>query len=363
MTCFSQPLRWGLTALVLGLTACSETPESAGFAGLGEQVRGETFAQPARGDRLRFPEDFGPHPRHRIEWWYLTANLTTEQGEPLGLQWTQFRQALEARDPGGPEPEPGTWPLDAAWMAHAAVSFQGQHWFSEKLARGGIGQAGATAEPFEVWLDDWHMRVEDDGRWRLQVSGEGWSYDLRVTIEGEPVAHGGDGFSPKSASGEGSMYFSLVDLAIEGEVTLGGQTFEVSGQGWFDREWSSQFLKAGQQGWDWFALHLESGDKLMMFRLREAGGDFLSGTWVTPEREVIPLGADTMTLEVVEQRDTADGNVPVQWHIHIPGRQADFDVSAPQGQYWNDGLFPYWESPVSVTGSHQGEGYMELTGY
>ncbi|MDX1599727.1 MAG: lipocalin family protein, partial [Marinobacter sp.] len=92
-------------------------------------------------------------------------------------------------------------------------------------------------------------------------------------------------------------------------------------------------------------------------------GDFLSGTWVTPDREVIPLGGDTMTLEVVEHRDTAEGNVPVQWHIHIPGRQAELTVVAPPGHYWNDGLFPYWESPVSVTGSHQGEGYMELTGY
>lgn len=358
-----QSLRWAATAFALTLAACSETPESAGFAGLAEQVDEETFAQPAPGDRLRFPEDFGPHPRHRIEWWYLTANLTTDQGEPLGLQWTQFRQAMVARDPVGPAPEPDSWPLGAVWMAHAAVSFQGQHWFAEKLARGDIGQAGATADPFEVWHDNWHLQVEGDGHWRLQVDGEGWSYDLRLTVNGEPVAHGEHGFSAKSASGEGSMYFSLVDLAIEGEVTLDGETFEVSGQGWFDREWSSQFLKADQQGWDWFALHLESGDKLMMFRLREAGGDFLSGTWVTPEREVIPLGADTITLEVVEHRDTAEGYVPVQWHIHIPGRQAELTVAAPPGHYWNDGLFLYWESPVSITGSHQGEGYMELTGY
>ncbi|AZT82384.1 carotenoid 1,2-hydratase [Marinobacter sp. NP-4(2019)] len=363
MTQSSQSLRWAALAFTLTLTACSETPESTGFAGLAEQVDEKTFAQPAPGDRLRFPEDFGPHPRHRIEWWYLTANLTTDQGDPLGLQWTQFRQAMVARDPDGPAPEADSWPLEAAWMAHAAVSFRGQHRFAEKLARGDIGQAGAMADPFEVWHDDWHLQVADDGHWRLQVSGEGWSYDLQVAVTGEPVAHGDHGFSPKSASGEGSMYFSLVDLAIEGEVMLDGETFGVSGHGWFDREWSSQFLKAGQQGWDWFALHLESGDKLMMFRLREAGGDFLSGTWVTPEREVIPLGADAMTLEMVEQRDTAAGNVPVQWQIHIPGRQAELTVAAPPGEYWNDGLFPYWESPVSVSGSHRGEGYMELTGY
>lgn len=97
--------------------------------------------------------------------------------------------------------KPALWPLEAAWMAHAAMSYSGQHRFAEKLARGD------------------------------------------------------DGFSAKSASGEGSMYFSLVDLKIEGTVTLVGETLTVAGTGWFDREWSSQFLKAGQQGWDWFALH------------------------------------------------------------------------------------------------------------
>ncbi|EAZ97192.1 hypothetical protein MELB17_21780, partial [Marinobacter sp. ELB17] len=34
------------------------------------------------------------------------------------------------------------------------------------------------------------------------------------------MAHGDQGFSAKSASGEGSMYFSLVDIAIRGELTL-----------------------------------------------------------------------------------------------------------------------------------------------
>ena len=352
-----------LLALCLMLAACSDTPEPAGFAGLGADVTEEAFAQPARGDDLRFPDDFGPHPDHRIEWWYLTANLTTDEGEPLGLQWTQFRQSLVARNPATPAPPAHRWPLEAGWMAHAAVSFREQHWFADKLARGGTGQAEARARPFEVWLDDWHLQATAPGHWRLRVRDQGWSYDLRIQVEGDPVAHGDRGFSAKTAGGEGSMYFSLVDLAIEGEVTIDGMTHAVAGRGWFDREWSSQFLKAGQQGWDWFALHLDSGDKLMAFRLREEDGGYLSGSWVTPEREVIPLEAGSFSLEVIGQRQTGAGTVPVQWRIRVPQQGVDVTITAPPGQYWNDGLFPYWESPVSVRGSHRGDGYMELTGY
>ncbi|MBW0148400.1 lipocalin-like domain-containing protein [Marinobacter arenosus] len=348
--------------LLLSMAGCSREPDDAGFAGLAETGQGEAtvpFLQPGPGDRLSFPEDLGPHPQHRIEWWYLTANVETDGGEPLGLQWTQFRQALMPRPSTQDPPPPSRWPLQSAWMAHGAVSWAGQHWFAEKLARGDIGHAGATASPFEVWLDDWQLTREDDQVWRLQVPAAQWSYDLTLRLDGEPVAHGEQGFSAKSASGEGSMYFSLVDIAIEGTVTIDGRVLSVRGRGWFDREWSSQLLKTGQQGWDWFALHLDSGDKLMAFRLREEDGEFVSGTWIPADGKPVALAADDLVLTP----DNLRGDTPTRWRLQVPDYRVDLDVAAPPGDYRNRGQYPYWESPVSVTGSHSGDGYMELTGY
>lgn len=349
--------------LLLVLAGCSEQQEQAGFAGLAGVADSETrvpFLQPGPGDRLSFPADYGPHPQHRIEWWYLTANLETAEGVPLGLQWTQFRQAIKPRPADAATPDAGKWPLEAAWMAHAAVSFDGQHYFAEKLARGDVGHAGANADPLVVWLDDWQLgEPPGNGVWRLQVSADNWSYDLSLQINGEPVAHGDQGFSVKSASGEGSMYFSLVDLQIEGTVTLGGKTLEVSGQGWFDREWSSQFLKTGQQGWDWFALHLDSGDKLMAFQLREEGGTFRAGTWIPENGEAVALTPDQLRMVPVSRQS----GYPRQWRLEVPDYDVRLEVSAPAGDYRNNGLYPYWESPVTVSGSHSGVGYMELTGY
>lgn len=353
---------WLLPLLVLA--GCSEPQQDAGFAGLAgvsENEAGVPFLQPGPGDRLTFPDDFGPHPQHRIEWWYLTANLKTEDGEPLGLQWTQFRQAITPRPVNAEPPEENTWPLEAAWMAHAAVSFDTRHYFAEKLARGDVGHAGARAEPLAVWLDDWQLEAASwKEPWRLQVAADGWSYDLSLRVNGEPVAHGVQGFSAKSADGQGSMYFSLVDLQIKGTVTLGDQTLEVSGQGWFDREWSSQFLKSGQQGWDWFALHLDSGDKLMAFRLREDDGAFQAGTWIPDKGEPVALQPDQLRLRPTKP-DAA--GFPRLWRLEVPDYGVNLDVSAPPGDYLNSGLYPYWESPVSVSGSHGGVGYMELTGY
>ncbi|MDL0431884.1 lipocalin-like domain-containing protein [Marinobacter sp. TBZ242] len=359
----------GFIALLVAaaFTGCSDSAPETGFAGLAQyagEADGSGFLQPQPGDTLNFPEDWGPHPQHRIEWWYLTANLTTADGSPLGVQWTQFRQALQPRPIESDPPDPETWPLDAAWMAHGAVSFEGDHWFVEKLARGDVGHAGATAEPFRVWLDDWRLEaLPGSAEWRLQVEGDGWSYDLRLGNTGGVVAHGEEGFSAKSASGDGSMYFSLVDLQVDGTVTLGEKTLDVSGKGWFDREWSSQFLKTGQQGWDWFALHLEDGQKLMAFRLLEDDDTYLSGSWINTSGVVEVLGNDELTLTAVNWKKTQQGRVPVTWRLTIPSREVDLTIKAPPGTYWNLGLYPYWESPVSVTGSHEGVGYMELTGY
>lgn len=355
--------------LLSGLLAgCSGDAGDDGFAGLAGLERGGganasaevDYLQPGPETSLNFPEDFGPHPQHRIEWWYLTANLKTESGEPLGLQWTQFRQALQPRAKAESAPAAADWPLQAAWMAHAAVSWRGSHHFAEKLARGDIGHAGATAVPFQVWLDNWRLSGQPDSNlWRLQVSDDDLSYDLTLRIKGAPIGHGEQGFSAKSAGGEGSMYFSLVDIAITGEVTMNNETLAVSGKGWFDREWSSQLLKTGQKGWDWFALHLDSGDKLMAFRLRDDSGSFRSGTWIPAEGTPVPLTADKLNLKMLETRE----GVPVRWQLRVPAYQVNLELLAPPGNYTNPGLYPYWESAVDISGSHQGVGYMELTGY
>lgn len=358
---------WLALIIFFAVAGCTDSSDRSGFAGLAGQVGAvneSDFEQPGAGDTLVLPGDWGPHPRHRIEWWYLTANLTTSDGKPLGVQWTQFRQALKPRATDSEPPAPETWPLEAAWMAHGAVSFAGQHWFAEKLARGDVGNAGATAEPFNVWLDNWRLQpASDSDAWRLQVQGDDWSYDLKLVNTGNVIAHGDQGFSAKSASGEGSMYFSLVDMQIDGQVTLGDRVLEVSGQGWFDREWSSQFLKAGQQGWDWFALHLDSGDKLMLFRLRDEGGDFLSGSWISGGQQIRKLEMDQIQMSELAWTDSADGRVPTRFRLQIPSASVNLEVAAPAGDYWNSGLYPYWESPVTVEGSHSGVGYMELTGY
>ena len=62
---------------------------------------GDPRFERAEGPRtFSFPEDHGPHPTFRTEWWYVTGNLHTEEsGHRFGFQLTFFRSALSPPPP------------------------------------------------------------------------------------------------------------------------------------------------------------------------------------------------------------------------------------------------------------------------
>ncbi|WP_237059382.1 lipocalin-like domain-containing protein [Microbulbifer sediminum] len=352
-------LRLALLALILA--GCGERAgNNEGGESLGalSDAPGQ-FRQALPGMTVRLPEDMGAHRQYRLEWWYLTANLQGAGGERFGVQWTLFRFGLE---PGPFEnPEPG-WHRNEVWLAHAALSRPGDHRFAARSARGGTGQAGITVRPFRAWIDHWQLESDEGKPWSLAVDGGEFAYRLQLQPRLPPVFHGERGFSAKSAGGGGSMYFSYPMLAIDGTVQVDGQDFPVSGRGWFDREWSSQYLKPDQQGWDWLALHLEDGRHLMVFRLRGAD-PYFSGTLVEADGTTRNLSAGDFSLQPREYRDSRFGRVPVAWQLRVPAANLDLVVRSWPGDYWNPGSLRYWEGPVSVSGSHAGEGYLEMTGY
>ena len=322
-----------------------------GFAGLGTDAEG--FLVPQPNPQFDFPADHGAHPGYRIEWWYLTANLTAADGTLYGLQWTLFRSAL------APEAGEG-WTAPQLWMGHAAVTTPENHFVAERLARGGIGQAGVTADPFEAWIDDWVL----EGDWdtlRMTASAPEFAYEMALTAQGPLIFHGDEGYSVKSAAGQASYYYSQPFFAVEGVLQLPEGDIAVTGNAWLDREWSSQPLADNQTGWDWFSLSFDDGNKMMGFRLQQTdGNNFTSATWITPEGVATPYsdGALSATPLAVNADD-----IPVRWRVELPTQGVDVIVEAINENAWMTTSVPYWEGPVTVGGSHAGIGYLEMTGY
>ena len=206
-------------SLALLLGACEQAPEPhKSYAGLGRDAA--AFLQVERGRTLQFPADHGAHTGYRIEWWYVTANLTDEQGRDWGAQWTLFRSALR---PGFEVPG---WSSPNLWMGHAALSGPFGHQYSETLARGGIGQAGVEAQPFHAWIDDWSLQgVADQGLQQLQMqaSGKDFRYRLQLRSDGPLVLHGDQGYSVKSGQGQASWYYSQPFYRVSGEIEREGK--------------------------------------------------------------------------------------------------------------------------------------------
>ncbi|MFD1509388.1 lipocalin-like domain-containing protein [Lacimonas salitolerans] len=324
-----------------------------GFAGLGTETG--DFARPDPETVLQFPADHGAHPEFRIEWWYLTANMTGPDGTAYGLQWTLFRSALAPRDGQG-------WDTPQLWMGHAAVTTPDAHFVAERLARGGIGQAGVRADPFAAWIDDWAMEGPGFDDLRLTASGAEFAYDVGLSATGPLVFHGQQGYSVKSAAGQASHYYSQPFYDLSGTLTLPHGDIPVTGHAWLDREWSSQPLAADQTGWDWFSLSFDSGDKLMGFVLR-GDSDFTAGTWIAADGATTALPDGAFTAAPLSRHRVAGRDVPTEWQVRLPDRGVDVTVTALNPDAWMATSVPYWEGPVTVSGSHGGVGYLEMTGY
>ncbi|KAJ54929.1 iron ABC transporter permease [Actibacterium mucosum KCTC 23349] len=330
--------------------------QAQSFAGLGSAADAG-FATPVRGQALSFPTDHGAHPAYRIEWWYITANLQAEDGRDLGVQWTLFRSAL------APEGGQG-WSVPQVWMGHAAVTTARQHFTSERLARGGVGQAGAEAAPFRAWIDGWSMRGNPvTGPVTLKAEGRDFAYDLTLTANRPLVTHGEAGYSEKSDSGQASYYYSQPFYEVAGVVELPEGPINVTGQAWLDREWSSQPLDENQAGWDWVSLHFESGAKLMGFQVRDDQGAFTSGTWIHADGRVEPFRDAVVQLTPGKTVRVEGRRVPIEWQVTAPRFGLDVQITALNPQAWMPMLFSYWEGPVTIAGSHRGKGYLEMTGY
>ncbi len=351
-------------------------PSDAQGLDLGAVLGGAAAAGYARATAPRafhFPVDHGPHPDFRTEWWYFTGNLRTGGGRRFGYELTFFRVALA---PSGPE-RPSAWATRQVYLAHLALTDVdgGRFHYFERYARGALELAGAQADPFRVWLDDWQVRAPAAGGqpWRLRAAAGNVALDLTLESPRPPVLQGEQGLSRKSAApGNASYYYSVTRFTTQGSVQLGVERFPVTGRSWLDREWSTSALANNESGWDWFALQLDDGHDLMYYRLRKRDGTidpYSQGVLVDPQGVVTALQRDDVQVEVLNTWTSPTGaTYPAGWQLRIPKAHLELTAQPLLADQELAVTVRYWEGAVAVTGARgglpvSGSGYVELTGY
>ena len=370
----------GILLVIVGLGACApeaedeaeEAPMDLGEFLAGED-EGERYARITGPEPLSFPADHGPHPEYRHEWWYVTGNLETPEGRHFGFQVTFFRFNL---DPEAPERD-GAWATRQSWMAHLALTdTEGERFHhAERFGRGAAGIAGARAEPFAVWLEDWSLESVGEATWPARLRGEAddFAIDLEINPERRRTLQGEAGYSRKGpGEGNASRYYSYTRMVAEGAVRSGEEQFPVRGRAWMDREWGSSALAEDQQGWDWFALQLDDGSDLMLYRIRASDGGMdphSKGVLVHEDGRRVFLDADQVDLEVLDTWESPEGRrYPVAWDLRIPEQDLALEVQPRMRAQEITGAFNYWEGAVHGRGHHGDtevsfQGYLELSGY
>jgi len=324
---------------------------------------------------FQFPADHGAHPAYRSEWWYVTGNVEAANGRHYGFQITFFRFALSPQ----PVVLDSDWATRQAWLVHFAVtdSTNQRHFDAQRLQRGALGLAGARVQPFKVWVDNWQLRTAagSDGpfpMWLTADAGE-FAVELRLTRRKGRVLQGQSGYSPKSeAAGNASYYYSYPRLGVRGDLRVGDTTQAVTGTAWLDREWGTSALAADQVGWDWFALQLDDGRDVMLYRIRGADG----ATDPASAGLVVAADGDTWALSPADfqltprrrWRSSRGVAYPVTWRVQVPSADIDAVVAARVDDQLMNLDLRYWEGAVTVRPSRSGTsprgvGYLEMTGY
>jgi predicted secreted hydrolase len=368
-----------LSVLLGGVYVLSKPPDSGDIQAtlsVTQALGGDTngLARAVTPRVFSCPRDHGPHPAYRTEWWYYTGNVQTASGRHFGFQLTIFRSALAAEVAA----RDSAWGTAHVYMAHLALTDveTGRLYAFERFSRAALGLAGARAEPFQVWVEDWSVEGQNpDGLpMRLWAGQSELTLDLQLRSAKPIVLQGDHGLSHKGPeAGNASYYYSLTRMPTEGTIRIADETFQVSGTSWMDREWSTSVLGTDQVGWDWFALQLSDGSEVMFFQLRRADGQadvFSSGTLVRPNGETVGLKHADVRIEVQDywHSPRSGGRYPARWRFQIPAENLALELSP----YVADQELPlsvqYWEGAINIQGQAndqplEGHGYVEMTGY
>ncbi len=320
------------------------------------------------GRPIAFPVDYGSHPEFRTEWWYMTGWLITRGGESLGFQITFFRSRPRIDDAN-----PSSFAPRQLLIAHCAISDpqRGRLWQDQRVRRAGLGLAEAEAGDTAVWIGRWSLK-RAAGRYTASIDADDFALALTLSDTQAPLINGVSGLSQKGPEPQSaSYYYSLPHLRVGGSIARGSKTESVSGEAWFDHEWSSEYLDGRTAGWDWIGINLDDGGALMMFRMRDVEGNarWAGGTLRNADGTVQILGPGEVEFRPLRRwTSPRTGTVyPVEWLVRAGTRQ--FELEPLLDDQENDTRLSsgaiYWEGATRAydRGRLAGKGYLELTGY
>jgi predicted secreted hydrolase len=186
------------------------------------------------------------------------------------------------------------------------------------------------------------------------------------------LLQGDAGYSRKGPQrGQASHYYSMPHLRVSGSMEIENKTLAVHGEAWLDHEWSSEYLPADAQGWDWACINLSDGGALMAFRMRARDGSTLwaGGSLRNANDRLTVFSPGDVAFEPFRlwRSPRTGADYPVAMRVRAGDLILELDPLMDDQELdsrASTGII-YWEGAVRATsgGKPAGRGYLELTGY
>jgi predicted secreted hydrolase len=301
---------------------------------------------------LNLPADDAPH-GSAMEWWYYSGILAAEAGQRYAFHMVVFVA-------NG---------LVKHTVMHAALTDlqTGKRYASQ--SRTGGTPATNVPNGFDFREQGWQVSASPSSH-VLRAGFDGASVAFDLGVSGPAVAHRAPGSETPGLLDFGksgiSYYYSRPRLPARGSIAIAGKSLPVSGELWFDHQWGE--FDVLTLGWNWFALHLADGSDLMLYELfDEDGRKIMTAGTLSDAKGSRPLQPGEVELLPGATWTSPKTHIPyvVEWRIKLASGVLNVKPFVPDSEFdsgWTTGNV-YWEGPVKVSGSQEGQGFLELSGY
>lgn len=313
------------------------------------------------GISLSLPQDFSFHNEFKQEGWNYFANLVGGDGEVYSLQWDYNRIARNESQKTG-------WNSAQVFLSNVIITSKDKVWKQQRIARGGIGQAGFRSRPFRLWIDNWSWRSLSLSPLPgiLDVATDEFSLKLNSSSFNPFILNGESGYQAQHDLIPIATYgFNAPFVRTSGQLILDGKVVDVSGQASLSKEWGSDLVAVEGQKNVTINLHLSDGRNLQLTQSRIPNYPVYNyGLLVDRDGAMVRLSDDDIIMSAVEYVKMDNGReVPLKWKLSIKKLKLELSVSPLRKDLWHSFYNPYWQGPVSAIGTQVGHGMLKLTGF
>lgn len=324
----------------------------------------KTYPYEPEGSRVIFPRDEGRHSAEPEEWWYTTGHVT---GETTGNHYSYMLSYFY-------HPE---LVFDGFRILNISNDATGEFLnATEALNYPFLSEEGLNIQAaiFLGGMESWKNKTDTQGNpipfeYQISASGNPGSLDLEYISWKRPLIIADSGYLYQGDNFY-TYYYSLTGIDVTGTITFQGNTEQVTGKAWIDRQYGSVNPNNGNQ-YEWFSVRLSNGMDMNIWNIftsddRVPEGERFNILAVYKDENTQYTTAD-FDLERLEYAYMPDSGMcyAQKWRVRSETDNIDVMISTLHPGHEVQLPFRFYEGPTEIEGtvngvSVTGQGFAEL---